>query len=87
MYSSFFSYSLQRSYPFRWFTPVTIIGGIIFTVLFSFINVAANGYQLKTIYTTNPNATLNEKHWFTQAPWSWSSRLPPSCEAQNLTLA
>jgi hypothetical protein len=84
MHTSFFSYDLSRSYPFRWFTPVTILGGILFTVLFSIVNVASNGYQLRTIYTTDPNVTLSERHWFTKAPWSWTSRLQPTCESQNI---
>jgi len=85
MSSSLFSYNLSRPYPFRWFTPATIVGGIIATILFSTVNLATNGYQLKTIYTTNPNGTLSQHYWFTDAPWAWSARLKPSCEAQSLS--
>ncbi|KAF8850759.1 hypothetical protein BDZ45DRAFT_184966 [Acephala macrosclerotiorum] len=85
-HSSLFSYSLTRPYPFPWFTWVVVIGGIISTVFFSALNLAANGYLLKTIYTTNPNATLEASHWYDKAPWSWTSRLSAGCEAQNLAI-
>lgn len=83
-HSSWFSYKLQRKYPYRWFTPVAIVGGVIFTILFSFINLAANGYQLKTIYVTDPNATLSQRYWYNNPPWSWTSKIETTCEAQNL---
>jgi len=85
MHTSSFSYNLSRPYPYRWFTPVAVVGGIIATVLFSAVNLATNGYQLKTIYTTNPNGTLTQSYWFTNAPWAWSAKLRPTCEAQNLS--
>ncbi|KAK5949886.1 hypothetical protein OHC33_009071 [Knufia fluminis] len=86
MHASWFSYNVARPYPFVWFTPVTIIGGILFTVLFSFLNVATNGYYLTTIYTTTPNATLDQDYWFTKAPWSWGGKLKPTCQAQNIPI-
>jgi hypothetical protein len=84
MHSSFFSYNLQRDYPYRWFTPVAVAGGIIFTIFFSIVSFAANGYQLKTSYVTNPNDTLSRTHWYDKAPWSWTSKIAATCEAQNL---
>lgn len=86
MHQSLFSYNLSRPYPFVWFTPVVIVGGILFTVLFSVINLATNGYYLKTIYTTNPNGTIAEKHWFTEAPWSWGDKMKPTCQAQDIPI-
>ena len=65
---------------------MVFIGGILFTVLFSFVNVATNGYYLATIYTTSPNATLHQQYWFTKSPWSWGSKLKPTCEAQNIPI-
>jgi len=58
MHASRFSYNITRPYPFRWFTPLVICGGIILAVLFSLVNFAANGYYMKTVYTNDPNTTL-----------------------------
>lgn len=55
-------------------------------MLFSVINLATNGYYLKTTYTTDPNSTMAEKHWFTQAPWSWGDKLRPTCESQDVPI-
>ncbi|KAK7931339.1 hypothetical protein PG985_002051 [Apiospora marii] len=60
MYHSAFSYNLTRPYPFRWFTPVVVIGGIIITVLVSFFNFASNGYELVATSSNDPNATVND---------------------------
>jgi hypothetical protein len=68
MHQSFFSYNITRPYPFRWFTPFVIVGGIIAVVLVSFLNVAANGYELYAIATPNPNATLSNTSWFQKWP-------------------
>jgi len=57
-YTSWFSYPITKPYPYRWFTPVTVVGGIILSVLFSLVNLAANGYYMRTIYTNDPNTTL-----------------------------
>ena len=44
MESSIFSYSITRPYPLRWFTPVTVVGGTVALVLFSFLNLLSTGY-------------------------------------------
>ena len=86
MHSSWFSYNISKPYPFNWFTPVVLVGGIIFTVLFSVINLAANGYYLTSIYTTSPNTTISTEYWFNKAPWSWGDKLKPTCQAQNIPI-
>ncbi|KAK8069455.1 hypothetical protein PG994_006071 [Apiospora phragmitis] len=58
MHDSFFTYNLTRPYPFRWFTPVTIIGGIIIAILVSFFNYASTGYELVQQPSSDPNATI-----------------------------
>ena len=58
----------------------------MFTVLFSAINVATQGYILQTIYTTKANETLSQQQWFNKAPWSWGSKFKTSCQAQNLAI-
>ncbi|KAI0202393.1 hypothetical protein F4808DRAFT_468537 [Astrocystis sublimbata] len=55
MYSSWFSYPITRAYPYRWVTPLTIVGGVIAIVAVTFINLAVTGYDLNTHYFTNPD--------------------------------
>ncbi|KAF3810930.1 hypothetical protein GCG54_00003108 [Colletotrichum gloeosporioides] len=57
MHSSWFEYSITRPYPFRWFTPAAIVGGLILAVVFTLVNFSSNGFYLKTIYTKSLNTT------------------------------
>ncbi len=49
MASSWFSYDLSRPYPYRWFTPVSLCGGTLFLALFTWLNFAANGFELRRV--------------------------------------
>ncbi|KAG9668451.1 hypothetical protein KCU99_g8182, partial [Aureobasidium melanogenum] len=49
-----FSYNVTRDYPYKWFTPVAIIGGIVLTALFSAINFFSTAYNMVSITTDNP---------------------------------
>ncbi|KAK8861792.1 hypothetical protein PGQ11_008027 [Apiospora arundinis] len=60
MHQSSFSYNVTRAYPFRWFTPTVIIGGIITATLVSFINFASSGYELVATSSNNPNGTVSD---------------------------
>ena len=82
---SLFSYSLSRPYPFAWFTYVVAIGGTICAVLFSFVALAANGYNLDLEYTLDLNDTLNKSYWFQKVPFSWVSKTKVSCQPALLT--
>lgn len=83
---SVFVYNLTRPYPCRWFTPVAIVGGIITTVLASFLNLAATGYELVTISSTDPNVTLSQHTtWFANWP-TWLASTRASCEATTMPL-
>lgn len=68
-HESFFTYNISRPYPFRWFTPVTVVGGILLTVLISFANFVASGYDLRTVYASDPG-TIGQDLWFRKWP-SW----------------
>jgi len=57
MFLSLFSYSLERQYPFKWFTPTVFIRGIIAITLASILSVATQGYETVSIYTPDPDAT------------------------------
>ncbi|KAK5136246.1 hypothetical protein LTR08_003853 [Meristemomyces frigidus] len=80
-----FSYPVTRPYPFKWFAWVALIGGVVFTTLFSFIAVAANGYNIESIYTTDPNSTLHKPLWFQKLPLSWANTIEATCQAAQLT--
>ncbi|KAJ3548628.1 hypothetical protein NM208_g910 [Fusarium decemcellulare] len=84
-YESFHSYNLTRPYPYRWFSPIALIGGIIATVLFSLLNVASQGYVQYTESTTNPNATLADKGWLGGWP-SFLVGTQMSCERSSFVL-
>ncbi|KAF2027288.1 hypothetical protein EK21DRAFT_50362, partial [Setomelanomma holmii] len=84
MYESIFSYGLSRPYPFQWFTPAVFVGGIIATALFSFLNIAATGYEMVTVETPNPNVTVAEKNFFTNWPSFMAANTKPSCESKIL---
>ncbi|PSR80093.1 hypothetical protein BD289DRAFT_441437 [Coniella lustricola] len=85
-HQSWFHYSLERPYPFRWFTPLFASLAVAFAVLFTFINLAADGYTQKVVYTTNPNSTLDEHYWYMHAPWSWISTAQFSCQSPGITI-
>lgn len=82
---SLFSYTISRPYPYRWFTPVAIIGGIVSVVLVSFLNVAASGYELIATSSTNPNATVGNSVWFESWP-EWLASTRATCQATTLPL-
>lgn len=86
MFTSWFHYPITRPYPFRWFTPVVIVGGIVFTVFFSILNFGSYGFQLRTIYTGDPNTTVEEAQskWYFRSPFNWGDQIRISCEAASL---
>jgi hypothetical protein len=49
MAPSLFTYSVSRPYPYRWFTPVSLGGGLLFLALFSWLNFVATGFELRYI--------------------------------------
>jgi hypothetical protein len=85
MYQSLFSYNISRPYPFPWFTWVVVLGGIAATALVSTLNVAVAGYELYTISTTNPNATMATHTWFGSWP-SFIVGTHTSCESSTIPL-
>ncbi|KAM7183882.1 hypothetical protein V8F20_012443 [Naviculisporaceae sp. PSN 640] len=85
-----FSYPISREYPYKWFPWVVVIGGFLFTVLFSVFSLATKGYYLEVMFTRNPNVTEAELYWFSRAPFSWTdpvesfSTLSATCQATEL---
>ena len=84
MHSSFFNYNLTRPYPYRWFTPVVIVGAIILIVLLSVMNFVQNSYALVVEYVDNPNATIANGIWYSNWPSYLTSSVRPTCQPTNL---
>ncbi|KAK5171085.1 uncharacterized protein LTR77_004229 [Saxophila tyrrhenica] len=82
-HTSFFSYNIQRPYPLRWFTPVAIIGGLVITILVSFANFVASGYELTTVYASDPDS-IGKELWFKSWPSWLRQNIEASCEPANL---
>ncbi|KAK7223326.1 hypothetical protein V2G26_011329 [Clonostachys chloroleuca] len=79
MYKSLYSYSLIRHYPYRWFTPVLAVGGVIAIAGFSLLNVAGQGYELTPRSSVNPNETSSQRDWLSNWP-TFLVGAHPSCE-------
>lgn len=84
-HKSFFSHNITRPYPFRWFTPVVLGGGIVVTVLVSFLNVAASGYELATTSSTDPKGVRSGAVWFDRWP-KWLASTRASCDPATVPL-
>ncbi|KAH0422753.1 hypothetical protein CcaCcLH18_12630 [Colletotrichum camelliae] len=83
-----FEYPISRPYPFKWFTPVAITGGIILTVVFSLVNLKSNGFDLKPVYTTDVNGTeaAANARWFNKPPLNWQGDMDVECQPYLLTV-
>ncbi|KAF6795364.1 hypothetical protein CMUS01_15939 [Colletotrichum musicola] len=83
-----FEYPVTRPYPFKWFTPVAISGCIILTVVFSFVNLTSNGFDLKSVYTIDVNRTeaTENARWFTKPLFNWRGDMRTECEPHLLTV-
>lgn len=84
MHQSVFNYSITRPYPYRWFTPVAIVGAIVLVVLLSVMNFVQNSYVLQVEYADNPNATIANGSWFSHWPSYLTRSVRPTCEPTNI---
>ncbi|KAJ6107191.1 hypothetical protein N7523_008514 [Penicillium sp. IBT 18751x] len=85
-HESFFSYNVTRPYPYRWFTPVTVLGAVIFAALFSLLNFAANGYDLVVQTSTSPNSTITSTRWLDRWPSYFTDKVRPTCEPATVSV-
>ena len=76
-----FSYNVTRDYPYRWFTPAAIIGGMVLTVLFSAINFFSTAYTMMPVTTDDPPYIEGGESYAR----FFASNLQPKCE--NAVLA
>ena len=78
-HSSVFTYAISRPYPFHWFTPVVVLGGLLALALFSLINFVSTGYTLVNDPSSNPNATIKDGIWFEHWPSFLAHNIQPIC--------
>jgi hypothetical protein len=74
-----FSYSVTRQYPYKWFTPTAIIGGIVLTIVFSYINFFSNAYNMVTT-TTNDPSWVEAQRSPGRVSSMLTSKIRPKCE-------
>lgn len=86
MSSSFFNYPITRPYPYAWFTPVAIVGGICLLSLLSVLNFVQNSYALNIQYANDPNSTISNGVWFQNWPSYITRTVRPTCEPANFPL-
>lgn len=84
-HSSAFSYSISKPYPFRWFTPVAVVGFIIFATLFSVLNFFSTGYVQVSQTSPDPNATVAGDGYLNRWP-SFIFNMRPTCNPNNLPI-
>ena len=84
MQASAFNYNITRPYPFRWFTPVVVVGGLILVGLLSAMNFVQNSYVLAVEYASNPNATIANGIWFRSWPSYLTNSVRPVYEPANI---
>ena len=81
---SLFKYNVSRPYPFRWFTPVAILGGLVLTVLFSVLNFALNGFELVPyVYDQPPDQPAA---WYQRFSVLQGNSLQANCSVANFPL-
>lgn len=80
------SYNLTRAYPFSEATSwVVITCFILLLIPITFFNIATNGWNLQVAYTSDPNGTEAERHWFQSKVFIWGDdSLNPRCQRVDL---
>ncbi|KAF4342062.1 hypothetical protein FBEOM_3993 [Fusarium beomiforme] len=83
-HESFFSYPITRPFPFRWFTPVAVVGGVVFIALFTLMNFASSSYELIVQNSLDPNATVSRRGWLQRYPSFLTAKVQPKCQPATL---
>lgn len=86
--NSFFHYNISKPFPFRWFTPVAVIGGLLCGLFLTFANFGSSSYYLKTQYTDTPEelVTKAKSEWYLKAPWNWGDTPQTDFETASLSV-
>ncbi len=69
MHSSWISYNVTRNYPYKWVTPVTVIGGLIAIGVVTFINVVTASYDLVATSTSNVTQFTEGRNLYANNPF------------------
>lgn len=81
-----FSYPITKPYPFKWFTPLVIVLGLVLAVLFSFITYPANAYDMIIETTTDPGDFVERNQKSSPFGWLYGDNLKPKCEPYDLSV-
>ena len=80
-HESIFGYNVSRQYPFKWVTPVTIVGGVVVFALVTILSIATQGYETITVFSSQPNLTMTDPTLFTNWPAFLTSNTNSECSA------
>lgn len=79
-----FSYPVTKPYPFRWFTPLVIIGGLVLVVLFSLWTYPPNAYEMQSQTSLHPRETEKYKPPPPRLSWWYGDDLKAKCQPYEL---
>ncbi|THX69513.1 hypothetical protein D6D04_10260 [Aureobasidium pullulans] len=74
-----FNYNVTREYPYRWFTPVAIAGGVVLAIMFSAFNFFSTAYIMVPV-TTNDPSIIEAGRWPGYVPEIFTRKTQPRCE-------
>ncbi|KAH0350079.1 hypothetical protein KCU81_g2833, partial [Aureobasidium melanogenum] len=74
-----FSYNVTRDYPYNWFTPAAILGGMFLTALFSAINFFSTAYNMVSVTTNQPQEIEAGRYGGSYAHF-FASKIQPKCD-------
>lgn len=83
---SLFAYNITKPYPFRWFTPVTIVGAVVLTALFSWLNYASNGFEMVVSTSSDPNSTIADPGVLKGLPHLLTGKYKPICQPASIAM-
>lgn len=80
------SYNLSRKYPFGRAFKWWVLGVFTFLMaLLTVFNLAVNGFDKDFKYTTDPNTTVTNTHWYNSLVFTWGSNsLTPTCQSLQI---
>lgn len=82
-HESLFSYNVTRPFPYRWFTPVAVVGGLLLAAVFTLLNFASVGYLLVVETSSDPNGTVSANP-LPRLPSYFTSKTQPVCQPVTL---
>jgi hypothetical protein len=82
------SYNITRSYGYgkKFKVWVFIVSMIVFGGL-TVVNLATNGYDKQPVYTSDPNTTVTQLHWYNHKIFTWGDdTLEPKCQHVDIPI-